>query len=398
MLALLAMLGAYSIDAFFPSLRAITREFDVAGHNGQLLVTAYLIPHACMAMLHGALSDAWGRRRVLLAGLALYLCASLGCAFAPNFGTLIAMRALQGVVAGAGVIVGRAIVRDCYSGARAQRVMSAISITFSIGPAIGPTIGGWVEVTLGWRAVFSTMALAAALLALMVVRRLPETLPRAQRVPAHPLSIAGNIARVCANREFRLIAFGSSLIWLAPQLWLGAAPWVILDHWHGSETRFAMLMFPLILGYMLGAVLSGRLAGRWEPERQARTGFLLLFLAAGLMALLQFTVPTLPVLAQQVLLVVMTFGLQMMYPVAMLRVLDLFPDLRGAAASALSGIAIMCCAIGMGFVSPWLGASLQRLSAGVFLCVLASLPLWWRLRGHAVGLATTRGGEPALLD
>lgn len=382
MLALLSMLGAYSVDAFFPSLRAITREFGVEPRHGQLLLTAYLIPHACMAMLHGALSDAWGRRRVLLIGLAVYLCASLGCAFAPDFTTLLAMRALQGVFAGAGVIVGRAIVRDCYSGARAQRVMSAISITFSLGPAIGPTVGGWVEVTLGWRAVFSTMALAAALLALMVVRRLPETLPPALRVPAHPVRLAANIARVCAHREFLLIALGSSLIWLAPQLWLGAAPWVIFDHWHGSETRFAMLMFPIILGYMMGAFVSGRLAGLWPSERQARIGYLLLASAAGLMALLQYAVPQLPVLAQQALLVLMTFGLQMMYPIAMLRVLDLFPDMRGAAASALSGIAIMCSAIGMGFVSPWLAVSLQRLSAGAFLCILASLPLWWQVRGR----------------
>jgi MFS transporter, DHA1 family, multidrug resistance protein len=390
MLALLSMLGAYSVDAFFPSLRAITREFGIEPRHGQLLLTAYLIPHACMAMLHGALSDAWGRRRVLLIALAIYLCASLGCAFAPGFGTLLAMRALQGVVAGAGVIVGRAIVRDCYSGARAQRVMSAISITFGLGPAIGPTVGGWVEVTLGWRAVFSTMALAATLLALMVVRRLPETLPRAQRVPAHPVRLATNIARVCAHREFLPIALGSSLIWLAPQLWLGAAPWVIFDHWHGSETRFAMLMFPIILGYMMGAFISGRLAGLWPPERQARTGYLLLASAAGLMVLLQYAVPQLPVLAQQALLVMMTLGLQMMYPIAMLRVLDLFPDMRGAAASALSGIAIMCSAIGMGFVSPWLAVSLQRLSVGAFLCVAASLPLWWQVRARAVPAAAQR--------
>ena len=89
----------------------------------------------------------------------------------------------------------------------------------------------------------------------------------------------------------------------------------------------------------------------------------------------------------------MTLGLQMMYPVAMLRVLDLFPDMRGAAASALSGIAIMCSAIGMGFVSPWLAVSLQRLSAGALLCVAASLPLWWRVRAHAVPVAPQRPAD-----
>ena len=380
MLALLAMLSSYSVDAFFPSLRAIARDFGVERWQSQQLLTVYLVPHACMALLHGALSDAWGRRRVLLAGLLVYVAATMGCALATSFGMLLVMRALQGMVVGVSVVVGRAIVRDCYSGAQAQRVMSAISITFSLGPAVGPTVGGWLEVSLGWRAVFTTMALAAALLALMVVRRLPETLPREQRVPAHPARIAANLARVCRHREFLLLASGSSLIWLVPQLWVGAAPWVILDHWHSNETGFALLMFPVILGYMLGAVVSGRLAGRWSVERQAGTGYVLLTGGAALMLLLQLAVPGPPVLAQQALLALMTLGLQMMYPVAMLRVLDLFPDMRGAAASALSGFAIMVSAVGMGLISPWLASSLARISAGAFICAAISLPLWWQLR------------------
>jgi len=281
-------------------------------------------------------------------------------------------------------------VRDRYSGAQAQRVMSAISITFSLGPAIGPTIGGWVHLALGWRAVFTTMALVAALLALMVVRRLPETLPRSQRVPAHPLHIAANIGRICAHREFLLLACGSSLVWLAPQLWMGAAPAVILDHWHGTEAHFAMLTFPIIVGYMLGALVSGRLAGRWAPVRQATVGYLVLSCGVALMLALQLAVAAPPVLAQQALIALTTFGLQMLYPVVMLRVLDLFPGTRGAAASALSGCTIMASALGMGFASLWLSVSFVRLSAGAFACVLASLALWWPARPsgappHAAG-------------
>jgi DHA1 family bicyclomycin/chloramphenicol resistance-like MFS transporter len=387
MLALLSMLSSYSIDAFFPSMRAITAGFGVDAWQGQQLLTAYLVPHACMAMLHGALSDAWGRRRVLLVGLLAYVAATMGCALAPTFGVLLLMRALQGMVVGVGVIVGRAIVRDCYSGAQAQRVMSTISITFCLGPAVGPTVGGWVQLALGWRAVFTTMALAGALLAWMVARRLPETLPRAQRVQAHPLHIAANIARVCRHREFLLLATGSSLVWLAPQLWMGAAPAVILDHWHGTETSFAQLTFPVIVGYMLGALISGRLAGHWPPGRQAVAGYVLLSCGAALMLLLQVAVPGLPVLVQQALLALTTLGLQMLYPVVMLRVIDLFPGTRGAAASALSGFTIMASALGMGLASPWLSVSLPRLSAGACACVATSLALWWPVRPRGAAWA-----------
>jgi DHA1 family bicyclomycin/chloramphenicol resistance-like MFS transporter len=250
-----------------------------------------------------------------------------------------------------------------------------------------------VQLALGWRAVFTTMALAGALLAWMVARRLPETLPRAQRVKAHPLHIAASIARVCRHREFLLLATGSSLVWLAPQLWMGAAPAVILDHWHGTETSFALLTFPVIVGYMLGALISGRLAGHWPPGRQAVAGYVLLSCGVSLMLLLQLLVPGLPVLAQQALLALTTLGLQMLYPVVMLRVIDLFPGTRGAAASALSGFTIMASALGMGLASPWLSVSLPRLSAGACACVATSLALWWPLRPRGAGGA---GGAAAV--
>ncbi len=116
-LALLATLGSYTIDAFFPSMRAMAAEFGISYWQVQQTLTVYLVPYACMSLVHGSLSDAVGRRRVVLVGLVLYALASMGCALAPGFGALLFFRALQGMVGGVGMIIGRAVVRDCFSGA-----------------------------------------------------------------------------------------------------------------------------------------------------------------------------------------------------------------------------------------------------------------------------------------
>ena len=163
LLAALAMLGPFSIDAFFPSFHALAAHFALSKWALQQTLTAYMLPLSIMSLVQGPLSDAFGRRRVILGGLALYTVASVGCALAASFTTLLVFRAIQGMSAGAGVIVGRAIIRDLYEGPQAQKLLSLVTMIFGFAPAVAPVIGGWIHVTLGWRAVFGFMALFSAL-------------------------------------------------------------------------------------------------------------------------------------------------------------------------------------------------------------------------------------------
>ena len=135
-LALLSMVSPFSIDTFFPSFRAMQAEFRLSDLSIQQTLTAYMLPYAVMSLVHGPLSDAFGRRVIVLWGLSLYALASLACAFAPSFYALLAFRALQGMTAGTGLTVGRAIIRDLYDGPEAQRLMSAVTMIFSVAPAI----------------------------------------------------------------------------------------------------------------------------------------------------------------------------------------------------------------------------------------------------------------------
>jgi DHA1 family bicyclomycin/chloramphenicol resistance-like MFS transporter len=386
-LALLATLGPYTIDAFFPSMRAMAIEFGISYFQVQQTLTVYLVPYACMSLLHGSLADAVGRRRVMLAGLLFYSLASAGCALAPGFGALLFFRAMQGMVGGAGVIIGRAVVRDCYSGAQAQRVMSAITIMFSVGPALAPVIGGWVHVWLGWRAVFASMALYGLVLALLVLRKLPETLPVAQRTPLQVGALVRNMLGVARHREFLLLTAASGLCFVAMQIYIGSAPAIILDHWHGSETGFAMLTLPIVSGFALGALASGRLAGHLAPARQANFGYSLVLATTAAMLALQTLVAQPPVLAQQLLLTCTAVGLQLLFPIITLRILDLFSHARGAATAANTFVLLLLAALMMGALAPWLSMSMQRLAFTAFVLNSAGWCVWRYARHYQQRLA-----------
>jgi MFS transporter, DHA1 family, multidrug resistance protein len=375
-LALLSTLGPFTIDTFFPSMRAMAAEFGVSYWQMQQTLTVYLIPYAFMSLVHGSLSDALGRRRVVIAGLLLYVLASLGCALAPGFTALLVCRGLQGVVGGVGHIISRAIVRDCYSGAQAQRVMSAITMVFSLGPALAPVIGGWVHVWFGWRAVFAFMALYGLLLSWLVIRKLHETLPLQQRTRLHIGALAGHTLAVARHPEFLRLTAASGLCFVALHTYMGAAPAIIFDHWHLKETNFAALTLPIIGGYAIGAFFSGRLAGRLPPDRQANTGYGILLGTSGAMLVLQCFVTQPPILVQQLLLASSAIGLQLMFPIVTLRILDIFSEARGAASSAHSFVSLLLAAVMMGALAPWFAVSMQRLAVNAFLVNVVGVLVW----------------------
>ena len=377
LIAAVSTLGPYTIDSFFPALRAIGADLHVTRLEAQQILTAFMLPYAFMSLVHGSLSDALGRRGLILASLAVYTAASLGCALAPGFGTLLLFRALQGMVAGTGQTIGRAVVRDCYHGVQAQRVMSSITMIFALGPALAPIIGGWVHVWFGWRAVFATMALFGALLLLAVWIRLPETHPPEKRTPLHLGALAGNIAHVMADRRFQWMIGSSVLCLISLHAYIGSAPAIVLDHWHLSETQFGMLTIPVIGGYSLGAYFSGRSAGRIEPERVIRWGYHGTLAISAMMLALQYLVPHPPVFVQQLLLAAMAAGVQFIFPVVTLRILELFPESRGAASSAQAFFSMIMSAVMMGVVSPWLSVDLQRMALGCFATTMTGWLLWY---------------------
>src|SRR4051794_32872188 len=192
MLAAFAMLGPFSIDMYLPAFDAIEAEFQASTIAVQQTLSAYLFAYAFMMLWHGALSDALGRRRIVLGGMAVFAAASLACAIAGSLHSLWLFRTVQGLSAGAGLVVGRAIIRDRFEGPEAQRLMSQITLVFGIAPAVAPIAGGALLNLVGWRAIFWLMTLFAAAVGVWAWRSLPETLPHARRQPLYPRALWNN--------------------------------------------------------------------------------------------------------------------------------------------------------------------------------------------------------------
>ncbi|HTH12224.1 MAG TPA: MFS transporter, partial [Acidovorax sp.] len=142
LLAVLGMLGPFSIDTYIPAFSGIAHALGATPVEMQQTLSAYLFGFAFMNLFHGALADSFGRRPVVLCGIAMFTLASAGCALSQSIGQLIAFRALQGLSTGAGIVVSRAVIRDMFPPARAQQVMSQVTIYFGVAPAVAPIVGG----------------------------------------------------------------------------------------------------------------------------------------------------------------------------------------------------------------------------------------------------------------
>jgi MFS transporter, DHA1 family, multidrug resistance protein len=384
LLAALAMVSPFSIDTFYPSFPAITREFSLSSWQIQQTLTVYMLPFALMTLVQGPLSDALGRRPVVLVGLLVYSVASVACVLAPTFAFLLVFRAVQGMSAGVGMAVGRAIIRDLHEGPQAQKLMSTITMIFSIAPAVAPVLGGWIHVWFGWRYVFGFMVLAGISLVTMSYLLLPETHPHARRARLNFPRLAHTVLRIATTHEFMMYALALGISFAAMITFIGAAPAIVMGHWHMGETDFAALFVPLICGILGGAWLSGRLAGRIPGGRQIGIGYALSLSGAGLTVLLHASMRSPPVLAQQVLITTIATGVQLMMPIFALRMLDLFPEVRGSAASVQSCVMLGIGAVFLGGVVPALSHSMLALSLGSLLAALTGFCIWrlaWR-KGH----------------
>lgn len=374
-LACLGMAGALAIDTYLPSMPAIGREFGVGPVAVQQTLSVFLFTFAFMMLFYGTLSDSFGRRRVILIALVLYTIGSIGAVFAPTFGWLLACRALQGLSAGAGSVVGQAIVQDRFKGAEAQKMMSNMMMVFGLAPAIAPIIGGWLHVHFGWRSTFLFLAGFGVLLIAMTWRLLPESLPLDKRQVFHPGTIARNYLKVLRHPQFLLLSLSVGLAFGGLSLYIGAAAYFVMEILGLPETAFAWMFIPLIGGMVLGSGWGGKRAATMAPGKMKWIGFGTMLVAAvlniGYNAVFPAAVPwaVLP-------LAIYTFGLAVAMPAIQMNALGLFPDNRGLASSMLGFIQMMSFALVSGLVAPLLFDSAFKLACGVGVGLAGSFAAW----------------------
>lgn len=369
------MLGAFAIDTFLPSFPAISHQFSISMAMVQQALSAYLLAFSVMSLFYGTLSDSFGRRPVILASLLLFTVASIGAALAPSFAWLLVFRVLQGLSAGAGRVIGQAIVRDRFAGAAAQRLMSHITMVFGLAPAIAPVIGGYLHVIFGWRSVFIFMTALGIALLIASYRFLHESLPRESRIQFHPVTLAANYWAAIRHPQFLVMSLALGFAFGGLGLYISSAAGFVINILHLPETAFAWLFMPMIGGMMLGAALGARLAYSVKPSVMLRYGFSCMAIAAiANLIYNRFFLAAIPWAILPIMLYTLGLGLGM--PVMSLKTLDLFPKLRGLAASLLSFVQMLIFSLVSGVVAPMLFDSAFKLAEGMFGCFALSAICW----------------------
>jgi DHA1 family bicyclomycin/chloramphenicol resistance-like MFS transporter len=375
LLAALATLGPFSIDAYLPAFAGIQDSLGATPLEIQQTLSAYLFAFGLMFLFHGALSDSFGRRPVILVALVVYTVASTAAALSQTVRQLIVWRAVQGLSVGAGIVVGRAMIRDLFGPEDAQRLMSMVTLFFGLAPAIAPVIGGWLFVGLGWRSIFWFLAAVGLLLVGIGWRFLPETLAQGARHSFHPAVLIKGYEEVGINIRFLMLSLAVGFNFNAFFLYIVSAPVFLGEHLGLGPQQYAWLFVPSIAGIMAGSQLSGRAAGKLTPRRTVARAYG--FMAVAALANLAYAFMFRPSIPWAVIpIMVFGIGFAMAMPSISLITLDLFPTRRGMAASLQGFVSGMVNTLTAGVISPAVSHDPRGLALGMASMMLLGLASW----------------------
>ncbi|MBC7992682.1 MAG: multidrug effflux MFS transporter [Rhizobacter sp.] len=375
LLACLGMLGPFSIDTYLPAFTGIAQSIGATPVEMQQTLSAYLFGFAIMNLFHGALSDSFGRRPVVLWGIALFTVASAGCALADSIGALVFWRAVQGMSAGAGIVVSRAVIRDMFPPADAQRVMSQVTIYFGVAPAIAPMVGGFLFVHADWHSIFWFLTAVGAALWIANYKLLPETLHHDQKQPFNVRNLMNGYWELGSSPRFLMLALASGIPFNGMFLYVLSAPVFLGDHLGLSPGQFFWFFTLTIAGIMGGAWFSGRLAGKMKPKHQIRNGFVIMLAVSLLNLALNLLFK--PTAAWALFpIAIFAFGWALMVPVVTLMVLDLVPERRGMASSFQAFIGSMANGVVAGVIAPLVMHSTVALAATSLAMMSIGVVAW----------------------
>jgi len=272
LLAGLAAIAPLSVDMPLPALPRIAAGLGAEVAATQLVISAFLFGFAFAQLAYGPLSDRFGRRPVVLGGLALYLLAGVACAFAPSIDWMVGGRFAQGLGACAAPVVARAVVRDLHDGVRAARILSLLATGMSLAPILAPIIGAYVVIGFDWRAIFIVLALSALVLMSATAWMLAETNVGIGAVPLSLGRVLANYHGILSLRRFAGYAVPIGCMSGGLLSFLSGAPFVLIDLYGVGADGFALCFAIVMAGQISGAMLSARFAGRLGIERAVMLG------------------------------------------------------------------------------------------------------------------------------
>ena len=367
-LASLTALAPFAIDTYLPAFHVMEIDLSTNSNYIQQTLTFYLIPYTFMTIFHGAISDSIGRIKTIKYGLTLFIIGSIGCALSTSIEMLWISRILQGMGGGAGNVVARAMVRDLYSGAMAQKVMATVQIIFGIAPAIAPMVGGLL-LNFNWQSIFIFLVIYSILITFFSTRFLPETVDEKDRLPFNMHSVLTRYKNLLIDNNFIFLVLAVSFNFSAFFLYVLASPIFLVDHLGLNSSQFGYLFIPTVTGMILGSFISKRTAGIVSPDKLLKFAYTWMFLIASVNVFFCY-------FFQNILWINIGFvalynvGMASAMPLISIKALDCFPKARGTAASGQAFSQMFISSIVAGIVVPLVWGSTFTLSCAMLFIFL----------------------------
>jgi len=269
-MGVLNALAPISIDMYLPAFPAMAQALDTTPGAVERTLAAYLIGLSLAQIVYGPLADRYGRKPPLIAGLTLYLLASLGCAWAADVESLTYWRVVQALGGACGIVVPRAVVRDHYDTQDAARALSMLMLVMGLAPILAPLAGGQLLPHTGWRGIFWVMAAGALVLLIVVTRYLPESLPAARVTPLAWRTITGNYGALLKHRRFMLYSLAGGLGSAGMFAYIAGSPRIFIEHFGVSPQHYGWLFGANAMALVAGSQLSARLLRRYPAQALLR--------------------------------------------------------------------------------------------------------------------------------
>ena len=364
-LASLTALAPFAIDTYLPAFEVMENDLATNSNFIQQTLTFYLVPYTIMTIFHGAISDSIGRIKTIKYGMSLFILGSIGCVFATNIEMLWISRLIQGVGAGAGNVVARAMVRDLYSGATAQKVMATIQIIFGIAPAIAPMVGGLL-LGISWQAIFIFLIIYSVLITIFSVNFLPETISKQNQLPFNFESVLSRYRDLLNDNNYIFLILAVSFNFSAFFLYVLSSPIFLMQHLNLSSSQFGYLFIPTVTGMILGSFISKKTAGIISPAKMLKIAYLWMLLITSINLIFCLFFQSI-IFINIGLIALYNIGMAAAMPLISIKALDCFPKARGTAASGQAFSQMLVSSVVAGLIIPIIWGSLATLAIGMLV-------------------------------
>ncbi|RQO61508.1 multidrug effflux MFS transporter [Pseudomonas sp. KBW05] len=387
LLGLITAVGPFAIDIYLPALPTLGASLHASPAAVQMSLTVFFMIIGVCQLFYGPISDVFGRKPPIYAGLVIFAIGSVGCALAPTIEVLIGFRAVQAFGACAGMVIPRAIVRDLYTGHEAARLMALLMLVMSVSPILAPLAGSLVISIWSWREVFAVLALVAVACLVMTVVQLPETHPAERRLGKNLGNAFGSYGALLRDPVFTGLSVVSGFGLATFFVFIGSAPFVYIEYFGLTPTQFSLCFALNAASFFAMSQLTARLSARFGLAPLIRGSVIAVTVVLAALAITTLWIDSLAVMMA---LLFIGFGfLGLLLPAAGVLSLEDHGAVAGSASALLGAIQMIVGAVSMTVVGVFADHTPAPMLVGIALCAIAAmLTTLWTLRRLPAHLAS----------